>query len=130
MFPQHILNNAHTFKRGHSITNVNKNNFVRFEVFMAVTVKNSVFWDVTPCRYCVNRHLEEREDEDNTFLRNVGLHSIYMVPHPKRRHSSKIILFICSLISVNSCLDVIYSLYLSDTWGIHISSLWYASCYV
>jgi hypothetical protein len=24
-------------------------NVVRFEVFTAVTMKNSVFWDVTPC---------------------------------------------------------------------------------
>jgi hypothetical protein len=23
--------------------------YVRFEVFMAVTMKNGVFWDVTPC---------------------------------------------------------------------------------
>jgi hypothetical protein len=28
---------------------------VRFEVFTAVTMKNAVFWDVTPCRSCVNR---------------------------------------------------------------------------
>jgi hypothetical protein len=30
-------------------------NYVRFEVFTAVTVKNDVFWDVAPCRSCVNR---------------------------------------------------------------------------
>jgi hypothetical protein len=29
--------------------------FVRFEVFTAVTMKNAVFWDVAPCRSCVNR---------------------------------------------------------------------------
>jgi hypothetical protein len=28
---------------------------VRFEVFVAVTVKNAVFWDVALCRYCVNQ---------------------------------------------------------------------------
>jgi hypothetical protein len=28
----------------------------RFEVFMAVTMKNAVFWDVTPCGSCKNRH--------------------------------------------------------------------------
>jgi hypothetical protein len=28
---------------------------VRFEVFTAVTMKNAVFWDVTPSRSCVNR---------------------------------------------------------------------------
>jgi hypothetical protein len=26
-----------------------------FEVFTAVTKKNAVFWDVAPCRYCINR---------------------------------------------------------------------------
>jgi hypothetical protein len=26
----------------------------RFEVCTVVTMKNAVFWDVTPCRYCVN----------------------------------------------------------------------------
>jgi hypothetical protein len=29
--------------------------YVRFEVLTAVTMKNSVFWDVAPCRYFVNR---------------------------------------------------------------------------
>jgi hypothetical protein len=28
---------------------------VRFEVFTAVTMKNGVFWDVTPCDSCKNR---------------------------------------------------------------------------
>jgi hypothetical protein len=28
---------------------------VRFEVFMAVTMKNGVFWDVTPCGSCKNQ---------------------------------------------------------------------------
>jgi hypothetical protein len=30
--------------------------YVRFEVFTAVTMKNGVFWDVTPCGSCKNRH--------------------------------------------------------------------------
>jgi hypothetical protein len=34
---------------------VNKEIFVRFEVFTAVTMKNGVFWDVTPCGSCKNR---------------------------------------------------------------------------
>jgi hypothetical protein len=29
--------------------------FVRCEVFTAVTMKIAVFWDVAPCRHCVNR---------------------------------------------------------------------------
>jgi hypothetical protein len=33
----------------------NMNEFVRFEVFTAVTMKNGVFWDVTPCGSCKNR---------------------------------------------------------------------------
>jgi hypothetical protein len=28
---------------------------VKFEVFTAVTMKNGVFWDVTPCGSCKNR---------------------------------------------------------------------------
>jgi hypothetical protein len=28
---------------------------LRFEIFTAVTVKNVVFWDVTPCGSCKNR---------------------------------------------------------------------------
>jgi hypothetical protein len=30
--------------------------YLRFEVFTAVTMKNGVFWDVTPCGSCENRH--------------------------------------------------------------------------
>jgi hypothetical protein len=33
------------------------NHCVRFEVFTAVTMKNGVFWDVTPCGSCKNGHL-------------------------------------------------------------------------
>jgi hypothetical protein len=29
--------------------------YVRFEVFAAVTMKNGVLWDVTPCGSCKNR---------------------------------------------------------------------------
>jgi hypothetical protein len=29
--------------------------YVRLEVFMAVTMKNDVFWDVTPCGSCEKR---------------------------------------------------------------------------
>jgi hypothetical protein len=32
---------------------------VRFEVFTAVTLKNGVFWDVTPCGSCKNRRFGE-----------------------------------------------------------------------
>jgi hypothetical protein len=30
---------------------LNKTQFVRFEVFTAVTMKNAIFWDVAPCCY-------------------------------------------------------------------------------
>jgi hypothetical protein len=35
--------------------NGNKNRAVRFEVFTAVTMKNDVFWDVTPSGSCKDR---------------------------------------------------------------------------
>jgi hypothetical protein len=28
--------------------------YIKFEVLTAVTMKNAVFWDVTPCGYCKN----------------------------------------------------------------------------
>jgi hypothetical protein len=31
-------------------------NYVRFEVFTAVTTKNGVFWDVTPCGTSYKSH--------------------------------------------------------------------------
>jgi hypothetical protein len=47
----------------------NRSEFVRFEVFTAVTMKNAVFWDMAPCRSCVRRsfggtyrlHLQSRK---------------------------------------------------------------------
>jgi hypothetical protein len=35
---------------------------VRFEIFTAVTMKNGVFWDVTPCGSCKNRSFGELSD--------------------------------------------------------------------
>jgi hypothetical protein len=43
------------------------NDYVRFEVFTAVTMKKAVFWDVARCRSGVNP-----EDGGDTFLRKVG----------------------------------------------------------
>jgi hypothetical protein len=31
------------------------NNYVRFEIYTGVTVKNGVFWDFTPCGPCKNQ---------------------------------------------------------------------------
>jgi hypothetical protein len=53
---------------------------------MAVTMKKTVFWDVAPCRYCVNATdctyslwfargillVFYSQDGGDTFLRNVG----------------------------------------------------------
>jgi hypothetical protein len=40
---------------GLCVGTTNKKCIVRFEVFTAVTMKNGVFWDVTPCGSCKNR---------------------------------------------------------------------------
>jgi hypothetical protein len=76
---------------------------LRFEVFMAVTTKNAVFWDVAPCRSCVIRRFGGTyrwflargffcpEDGGDKFLQNVGSHKICTVPHPRKWHSSKLI---------------------------------------
>jgi hypothetical protein len=95
------------------------------EVFTTVTMKNSVFWDVAPCRSCVNRrfggtyrpHLQGRlqqsaancsrwffargffypEDGGYALLRNFAWHMVYTAPHPRRQHSSFITVFIRAL---------------------------------
>jgi hypothetical protein len=91
-----------------------KNHRVRSEVFTAVNMKNAVFWDMAPCRSCVNRRfgwtyrfslqglqsasacsrwffargLFYPEDGGDTFLRHVDSHKIYTASYPRRRHSS------------------------------------------
>jgi hypothetical protein len=45
---------------------------VRFEAFIAVTMKNVVFWDVALCRFWFfARGFFYPEDGGDTFLRNV-----------------------------------------------------------
>jgi hypothetical protein len=39
-----------------SITESSQLMLLRFEVFTAVTMINAIFWDVTPCGSCKNRH--------------------------------------------------------------------------
>jgi hypothetical protein len=60
---------------------------VRFEVFTAVTTKNGVFWDATPCGSCKNRPSISSQratdpchpDEGGAmFLRNVGSYKSHM----------------------------------------------------
>jgi hypothetical protein len=51
--------------------------YVRFEVFTAVTMKNAAFWDVTPYGFITNRRSPRyffyHEFGGDTFLRNIGL---------------------------------------------------------
>jgi hypothetical protein len=39
----------------HNLTTADLTKHVRFEVFTVVTMKNGVFWVVTPCGSCKNR---------------------------------------------------------------------------
>jgi hypothetical protein len=83
---------------------------VRSQVFTAVTMKNSVFWDVTPCGSCKNgrfgetyrlhcqggnnqlyRNIKQHEGS-YTLLRNVGHYKSRTASHTRRRHSS----YVCS----------------------------------
>jgi hypothetical protein len=52
----HTAISAYTFLSGISPRHKNGVMVVRFEVFTAVTMKNGVFLDVTPCGSCKNRH--------------------------------------------------------------------------
>jgi hypothetical protein len=45
-----IISNVNEFPENLTLFQV-----VRFEVFTAMTMKNGVFWDVTPCGSCKNR---------------------------------------------------------------------------
>jgi hypothetical protein len=77
-------------------------NFVRFEVFTAVTMKNAIFWDVAAAT-CSHWFLAcgffYPEDRGDRFLRNVGSHKIYTEPHLRRQHSC-IVLFASTEINI------------------------------
>jgi hypothetical protein len=45
---------------------------VRFEVSTAVTMKNGVFWDVTPCDSCKNRHVSEESSASFIRVTSIG----------------------------------------------------------
>jgi hypothetical protein len=57
--------------------------YVIFEVFTAVTMKNAVFWNVAPCRSCVNRRF------GGTWLLTLVTRSRIFLhgPHSRRRQS-------------------------------------------
>jgi hypothetical protein len=88
----------------------NKTIHVKFYVFTAVTIKNAVLWDVAPCKLSLQHLLSwflargffYPEDGGDTFLRNVGSHKIYMVPHPRRRHSSELFIIVQALVCQHS----------------------------
>jgi hypothetical protein len=56
-------------------------NCVRSEVFTALTMKNAVFWDVTPCGCC-----KYRSFGGVIFLRNVDSYKSRTASRPRRRH--------------------------------------------
>jgi hypothetical protein len=80
---------------------------VGFEVFTAVTMKNAIFWDVyhvdlvwtDVSEECFASRVEKFASKEpawaggypdnggGMFLWHVGSHKVYMVPHPRRRHS-------------------------------------------
>jgi hypothetical protein len=49
--PQFVLHRRHLTS---PLQKTASESYVRFEVFTAVTVNNTVFWDVTPCGCCKN----------------------------------------------------------------------------
>jgi hypothetical protein len=68
---------------------------VRFEIFMAMTMKNMVFWDVAPCGSgnlltCDLVLFTCPEDGGDTFFQNFGSNESHVVLHPRRRYSSSI----------------------------------------
>jgi hypothetical protein len=59
---------------------INELTHVRLEAFTAVTMKNCVFWDVTPCDSCKNRGFEELGATSIRVTRigELGTPSIYL----------------------------------------------------
>jgi hypothetical protein len=51
------VNKIYSYVRDFNVITNNPSD-VRLEVFTAVTMKNGVFWDVTPCGSCKNRCFE------------------------------------------------------------------------
>jgi hypothetical protein len=71
VFLFHIgLSGGHPYRSPNSLSSC-----IRFEVFTAVTMKNGVFWDVTPCGSCKNRRfggtwLLLHQGDKNRWTRN------------------------------------------------------------
>jgi hypothetical protein len=85
-------------------------------------MKNAVFWDVTPCRSCVNRrfggtyhvHLRGRKirERGTNVAADVDSHKIYTASHPRRRLSS--MLHLCNLVKYNSTQNAGHSTILGE----------------
>jgi hypothetical protein len=52
-------------------------NNVRFEVFVAVTMKNAIFWDVAPCDSCKNRRFRGMSALKRETSRNIPEDGIF-----------------------------------------------------
>jgi hypothetical protein len=65
------------------LINVNK---VRFEVFTAVTMKNGVFWVVTPCGSCKNPEDTILREQGGLFLTKYVAEASH--PYPERKDVS------------------------------------------
>jgi hypothetical protein len=78
---------------------------LKSSVVITERIKNAIFWDVGPCRSCVNPRfrgkyhlhfpgtkIRERETSVSKWLQTESplenIPKIYTAPHPRRRHSS------------------------------------------
>jgi hypothetical protein len=70
--------------------------YVRFEVFTAVTMKNGVFWDVTPCGSCKNRSFGGLSAPiiRVTIIGELGTTSAVTTNRPMLRRNTRSTLFI------------------------------------
>jgi hypothetical protein len=76
-------------------------NQVRFEVFTAVTMKNAVFWDVTPCGSCKNRYFR------GTYRLHLQGDTNTSLPSSQRRYATRRMRKSDSC-NGNSTVDIIY----------------------
>jgi hypothetical protein len=118
--------------------------FIRFEVFMAVTMKNAVLWDVTPCGSCKNRvppkrrFLQEPHGVTSRktafFFLFIYLHFAQGVPLLRRGTEWELILWGVHERNYGQCMEwskefVNYSLgvLISETFSSRLNITWYES---
>jgi hypothetical protein len=73
------------------MTLVIRSDYVGTEVLIAIVVKSSIIWYITPCSPLkVNRRFGGTEDGGDIFFRSVGLLSTdYTALYPIRKNSSR-----------------------------------------